>query len=485
MADLGIFDRIAPDKPPAEEKKAPSKDLGVFDRLKDKPTAAAAGPSFGEKALKFGKGAVKEGLGIATNVGNIAGFGIPRALESKEQKEFRERITTPKGGAEKAGASAVDVGTMLVPIPGLEEVGAGANLGRLGKLALRAAKSGGEVGAKSLATGASPKEAATTAAIAGPVGAATEATVPYLSGLLKKLSRSQYGKVLHPLGGKAKEVAEDVLPDVVQAGKSAIGFTKTGLSQKFTERAEEIGQQIAQKYQALDATTRTRIGPIYQDFNDWVLKNAYTKGGALKDPMLLQAAFEKLDYLQDTLGSVLATARPSEVQEIRQTLDKYIYPNGLTAEESLNAANQVRRALANSIRNQLNKQHPDLKALNNSYHLWARTAELMQRNVRNEIGKLQFARNTGIIGRFLMGAAIGEETSRHEGAPIWGTATAAALGGLAFESTGWRTVSAVTKAKIADLLMRGEGKAAAALAARATGVLRGQADKRMNKGDRE
>lgn len=487
MADL--LDRIASKGTETPQATGGGDLLDRISRKQASPSLIQRGADLAARGtnavMGFERGLGKSAIETAENVGNLFGFGIPRALERPEEKAARERLTATQGRAEGIGKTTGDVATMLAPIPGLQEVRAPATAGRLARAGVTALREGAEIGAKSLATGASPKEAAESAAVAGPVGAITEVAVPGLSKVLDKWAQSQYGKVLHPLGRKAKEVAQENIPDILRQGRKAVAFTKEGLLNKWEDEVDRLGEDISQAYKTLDRTQRTRLGPIYDDLGQWIEKNAFTPGGAIKDPQILQAGLERMKYLEETLGPYIGTATPSEVWDVRKALDGYVYRNKLTADESVQAGKQVTRGLVNSVRNQLNKQHPSVADLNNPFHMWRSASELMSRNINNELGKLNFARNTGIIGRFLMGAAIGggtEIAGRRE-ADIWGTGTAAVLAGLAFESTGWRTVSAVTKAKIADLLVKGNGQAAAALAARATGVLRGQADRRLNRGE--
>lgn len=441
-------------------------------------TSALEGLSYGLPGMSFlgspvGRGVEKGGLSTALHTADLA----RRAAGAKpllEQPETREMIT-PEGAGERTGFAGEQLAEFAIPIPGVSalKVAKAPGLLNLGK---RLVAGGVDVGLKTAAQTGSPKEAATTAVIAGPIGGVAEVVVPGLGRMLNSWAKSQYAKVLHPLGRKAKEVAEEQIPKIVEQGYGpATAFTREGLEAKFKAKVDELGPKIAQEYQMLDQTTRTQLTPIYLDLARWMEQEVFTKGGAVKDPQLGEKALETWDYLQNVFGKYAKTAKPSEVWEIRQALDKYVYRNKLTADASVAAANQVKKAVGNMIRNQLNTQHPSVQALNNQFHMWRAAAELMQRNITNEVGKLQFARNTGIIGRFLMGATLGggaDVAGRRGEFNPWETGLAAALGGLAFESTGWRTVSAVTKAKIANQLMAGNGAAAADLAARAVGRIR-------------
>ncbi len=280
---------------------------------------------------------------------------------------------------------------------------------------------------------------------------------------------------MHPLGRKAKELAGETAvsgkaDDLV--GRGVVAGSREGLQTKIDKEVADVGQRLEAKYQQLDATSRVKLKPIYDALDDYVNKNALMKNGAFKEggEALYLAALKKAELVDNALGPYMGEAKPSELWELRKSLDKYVYSNGLTADESVAAANEVREHLANSIRSTLNDKYPDLKALNNQYHLWRSASTLIQRNITNEIGKYQFAKTVGILGRGTVGALLGWEAAHEQGAGPWGTAAAAALGGLAMESTGWRTVSAVTKDRIANMISKGQGQAAADLAARAAGV---------------
>lgn len=449
--------------------------------------AAAAGatralsglPALGWLALPSMTGATKGAESTVLHTADVA----RRAAGQQpllDQPGMRAAIT-PATPGEKLTYGAEQLGEFAIPIPGVSKIGLASKFPWYWRGGAAALREGLDVGIKTLAQTGSPEEATYGAMFAGPVGGAMEVAAPWLARGLNRWAKSQYAKVVHPLGRKAKEVAEENIPDIVEQGyRKAAGFSREGLATRFEAEADKLGKEIATEYQALDQTTRTNLRPIYSDFQNWVRREAFSKISGVKDPAILASAREKWKYLQQNFARYgrTALADPSVVWEIRQTLDKYVFKNKLTADESVEAANQVRKALGNIIRNQLNKQHPSVAALNEQFHMVRTAAELMRQNVTNEVGKQQFLRNSGLIGRAILGATLGgggyEAHRRVADDPFglgpWGTAAAAALGGLVFTSTGWRTVAAVTKNKIANLLVRGEGEAAANLAARAVGI---------------
>jgi hypothetical protein len=254
--------------------------------------------------------------------------------------------------------------------------------------------------------------------------------------------------------------------------KAATAWTREGLGAKFAAETDRLGKELEAEYARLDPIARTKLAPIYDDLGNWIKEHGFTKTGAVKDEQVVRAAYKKMKYIQDTLGPYLGEASPSTVQEVRQALDKYVYGEWAATDEPSQAAGWVRKATTDAIRRALNDQNPSLAKINNEYHLFRSMADLMQHNITNEVGKFQFARNAGMIGRFLMGATVGG-ASAHQADPSAGPfelGTAAVIMGLAMESTGWRSISAVTKNKLADMIAAGQGPAAADLAARLTGV---------------
>lgn len=439
----------------------------VADKTADQP-----GRTFGESAIEFAKGAGKQLMRLGSNFADIASLGTSSLVEGKRVREERAKLLRYENTEQELGGAVAETAEMFVPLPGVSEIKAAAGAGRLAKLGMTALRGSVDVGAKTFFQTGDPVKAAETAAVAGPVGAGVEAASGPFSALLKRVAASQYGKVLHPLGRKAKEAAMEHIPEVLESGYGkATAATSHSLSDKFLSEATSLGQKIEAEYQALDATTQTKVKPIYDDMYDFIYQKAFTKTGTVKDPAILQAGIEKLREVHGALGPYLGDAPPSVVWEVRQALDRYVYPAGqFGASEAVQAGNFVRTAAANSIRSALNSQHPSLQQLNSTYHLWRGVSDLMQRNITNETGKLQFYRNTAALGRFVAGAAIGAEGAREAHQGPWGMGTSAVLMGLAMESTAWRTVSAVTKNKIANLLITGQGARAADLAARSTGV---------------
>lgn len=430
---------------------------------------------------EFGGGAVKGAEHTALTVADLAQRGAARTVglqaPSLMDRPDLRAATTPTTPKEKLGYGAEQFGEFFVPTP-FSKIKAAANASRLTRFGLTTLREALDVGAKTAAQTGDPERAGWAAAVGGLLGGTVEVAAPYIGGLLKDWAQEQYGRFMHPLGRYAKEVAQEQVPRVVEEGyRKAAGVTLKGIAKKFDKRVADLGAQLDQEYRALDQTTRTRLQPIYTDFYNWVKKEAYTKIGTVKDETLREKALEKLLEVQRSFRKFARDSEPSVVWEVRKTLDKYVFKNGLTADKSVAAANQVNDAMGNIIRNQLNKQHPSIGVLNNEFHMVRATAELIHRNINNEFGKRQFASRTWALLRGGMGASIFGGAAYHGGAGwasgVWAAAGATALAtlGKVFDTTAWQTVAAVTKNKIGDLLVKGNAEAAANLAARAVGMV--------------
>jgi hypothetical protein len=453
----------------------------------DKPQTA---PKPEESWLsQAGRNFVQQGVGIAKSVGKTAqnlsdigrvasgGAAVDWAAEkflpggkgvAKEREAGHKQIESalePKNEAQSIGLKLGEFAQYFIPI-GTGEIKAAANAPKWIKLLTAAGRDAVDVGLKTFAQTKDPQAALKSAGLAGAVSGGTGAALSPLASMFKKWGVAQYARLLHPMGRKAKEAGMEAVPKLLDAG-APVAASQHGLQAKLQGKVEEIGKKIEAEYAKLDSKAQTNLRPIYDDFGKFIEKRSMTPGGAIKDPDVLKEGLEKLDYIQSTLGPRLSNAKPSEVWEIRKTLDRFVYKGGELKPTEV-AANSVVAGLGNSMRDALNTQHPTVAALNEKYHMWSAVAKIMQRNITNEFGKPYAFRNAAF--RFMLGASIGAGEAHREGSGWMGTATAATLMGLALESTAWRSVSAVTKNKIADMLMAGNGEAAAQLAARVTGA---------------
>jgi hypothetical protein len=179
-----VGDDSIPPPPPGfkletDTKKSSGGPLGgVFNSLVD--------------ATQYGKGILKEGAKELENIGDISTLGAKPLLErtipalGKQRKQIEERTQLRTPG-EKTGSKILQGAELLAPVPGLGEIKAGANAGRLARAGVTAAKGALDMGLKTAVQTGDPKEAATAALVGGATAGALE---PILSTAGRKIQAS-------------------------------------------------------------------------------------------------------------------------------------------------------------------------------------------------------------------------------------------------------------------------------------------------------
>lgn len=437
--------------------------------------------SFGENALEFAKGVGKGLAETGQGFEDVTTFGLNKLVEPKNERQEFEKAVHAENTPQELGKAAETVGEMFIPIPGLSEVKAAEGAGTLAKMGVAAAREAADVGIRTAAKTGSPKEAAESAAIGGALGAA----VPLFGQMLRGAARTQYGKVLHPAGRAAKEVTDaKLLPgeegngvkgvgSILSQGKRAMGASRDSLANKFSEQADKATVEMNQAYSALGAKAKLNLNPIIGDIAKFVKQRAMLPNGNISDKALYSQGLGMIQKLiQDThTGGGFADANISDVRRFRQILDRQLFQKKLKINPTT-ARDEIKEAMRGSIQSAIHTQHPTTEDVDARVHFWKTAARLMNDSAKSEVGKGTSSHALHLVGRGATGALIGEEVGRREGGTsgaVGGAIAGAALS-EAMASTGWRTVSAVTKNKIADLIVSGKGQAAADLAARAAGI---------------
>jgi hypothetical protein len=109
----------------------------------------------------------------------------------------------------------------------------------------------------------------------------------------------------------------------------------------------------------------------------------------------------------------------------------------------------IRKATANSFREELGNASPNLAAVNAKFHFWNTLSDVMDATNQRKVGQVNALPKVETVIAGAGGLARGGLGT--------GVAYAAAMRALgsAFRSTGWRTMSAATKSSIADSLASG------------------------------
>jgi hypothetical protein len=171
-----------------------------------------------------------------------------------------------------------------------------------------------------------------------------------------------------------------------------------------------------------------------------------------------------------------ATISNQDVVRARRILDDAVaevggYQGRPLADTSM--AN-IRKATANSFREELGSASPDLAAVNAKFHFWNTLNDVLEQTIQRKTGQVNALPKVEMV----IAGAGGLAKSGLRG----GLAYAAAMKtlGAAIRSTGWRTVSAATKSGIADALASGQFDKVGPLLDRAGIVGAGQGQQDQN-----
>lgn len=451
MADLGIFDRLDEGKPARREV---SGDLGIFDQIQ--PT---------------------ESKGFFETLGSDVA-GIPGSL----YQTVRHPIETgkalyemQKGEFSKAGeefgkkhySEAFGHGlAALLPVVGPAAAGAGEELGTPGQAGAGLAHTAELLGPEALKV--LPTRYNPTRVLTRPLRTAAEKT---------------YAQVLAP-GTKADKflTARKLL---TPAGKDLLQRRVMGLTEKGLHA--RIGGKLAQAEQNLDAAWQ-QLGPLHQQhltpildaLQDRAVREATESVGGTQfptrglgqrriiDPDLYSAYQDIAGKVIESMGPVADEASSYSLRKFRQMLDRRV-KTSFTGGELTGAQKVAQRGAADAIREVLNSSDPTLSAANREYSFWRSAKDVFEHTSLRRVGQKGALRKLAGAAGAGAGAILGGETGG-----VGGAAEGIVIGRIAAEkldavlnSTAWKTVSAVSKNRVAELLAQGKGDQAAALAARA------------------
>lgn len=436
-----------------------------------------------QTAVEVGKGAVKQLLTTGRGFANVASLGLgEKALGDKGRAALDSKLKL-RNTPQEVGGVAEQVGEALVPIPGMSAIKAAQGAKLVTKMLVGAVREGLDVGTRAaVQSGGDVSKTAEGAGFGGALGAA----VPLLGSVLKAGARAQYGRLLHPSGKNAQQVVEaKLLPkdgqgikgvgSILDQGLKAVGTSRDAIAKKFSEQVKAATKEMNDVYTSLGPQAQVNLHPVLNDLAKFIKDNAVLPNGETVDKLLYARGIQLgRKLVNKTMATLLGDAPVQDVRRFRQIIDRQLFRKKLKV-NAASAADDVKMQLRDSIADVIHSQHPTTAAVDAKFHFWKTAHNLMKDASTAEIGKGEEASarsNVPVrIGKDLIMAAAGEEAGRREGGTpgaIAGFAAGATLG-EAFNSPAWRSVSAVSKNKVANLLSTGKGQAAADAATRALG----------------
>lgn len=335
----------------------------------------------------------------------------------------------------------------------------------------RVGTSAASMGAGTLAGGGTPQEAKGAAeggAIAQPIAEGASTVLPWIAKGLKNAAVSQYQRALSPTTKASKAITQDIAPEMVQRG---VRGSLEGMEQQAGQKISELNPQLNAAYQqagsmptsagSLPGATLVGAGnKVIQDLE--TLKQSYMPGGNIAQPQAVSA----IEGVQGIIKQYGPDVSPDNLRRLRQIFEDPVAQRGgyAGADLSTNYTLSAQKQAADSIRGILNK-NPDIGSLNKEISFW-----LDVQRVTSESGLRRTGQEGGLLKTLWpLGAAVaggGAGFAAHGAEAGLGAAATTMLAtqvAKAARSPAWRTVSAVTKDRLANALARGDVAATSAL----------------------
>lgn len=443
---------------------------GVMDIPRE---AAALGTTAGGLMGKL-PGADKAGEAIRATLGRVVSPQQAQGLLNAQNASTEQgALTKPVGTAQNIGYGAEKIGELFVPGLGEEAVGADvASAGEKAPLLARAIQAGKNAVTKGTLSGADlaartavqtndPKQAVLAGAfglaggvggeIAGKVG---EAVAP----ALKESAVKGYIKALAPTTIENKAIAKKIAPGLLERGVT--GITRGSLMAKLGSGVEGAIEGMNKVLEKIPEKTPVNIKNIVSSLEK-VKEDFMIMGEKGKMIAADPEAVQHIEMFQKILNQVGTETAPVEtVRKLRQIWDKAVQSKkgffGKTVAEGTKL--DIQREAAGAIREELAKQFPDLDKANKEFHFWMNAQKVLGDTMQRTAG------HAAPLGQTIAEAAgTAGALAEHSGIP------GAVFMGQVFKGlkalvsgTGWKTVGAVTKNRIANLLAEGKGEEALA-----------------------
>lgn len=466
----------------AIDSQAPGVTNQQFQSEIPKPTElSGASQQLKKFAVGIPVGAIKSLAQVQANspVGTLAA-GMPSAPAGQapgvqQRLQLQGAGEHVGAGLEQAGEMALTGGpirqgaeTLLTKLPFLGKfMGPGA----------RVAAEAANTGANAAMHGQDPN----AAALVGSAGAGAAESLPFLSSMLKKGAITQYTKALAPTKEANKYAAQKVVPGLLDRG--VVG-SPTSIAQKASQNVGVAGSAVQSAENAIPATATSDVTPVLQKLDQ--IKAKYSVGGTV--PESRQSTADYIDSLKnDVLNrSQNGQMRTQDLIQFRRLLDQPVAQASGYAGKTMIGNKSIDKAAANSMREILNSNNPDLAEANKSYNFWQNVRQVSSATAQRQTGQ-QGAFKTLLTGIGLSSGLAHGGITAQGGAEAVGAAGIMYLAGHLIQSPQWRTASAVLKNRIADALatnnatalVRAAGDFAASSASQLTGQPVPQSDSKL------
>ncbi|MEW6126724.1 MAG: hypothetical protein AB1757_06775 [Acidobacteriota bacterium] len=280
---------------------------------------------------------------------------------------------------------------------------------------------------------------------------------PAASGLRTSAEKS-YSKGIGATTKENKMLSDKVVPELID--RKVTGLTRNTLYNKAQRNVEKAGEALEEGYAKLPKNAQTTWTPVFNSIRQ--AKEELIVNDVVMDVGRYRALQGLEKDLFDIVGGSAKEAREAVVsvetaRKVRQILDRSISQKskifGLTGKETDRLA--VQKLAANSIRQQLAEDFPDIAKLNKEFTFWSNVRQVVGDTIQRTKSQNPISDQLAIEG----GAIAGGVIKGTVGNVIVGAATLKFLK-QAVQSTGWRTTSAIIKTSLANSLAKGDFKKA-------------------------
>jgi len=285
--------------------------------------------------------------------------------------------------------------------------------------------------------------------------------------MLRESGQREYAQVLGATTKGNKLRSERVVPELIDRGVTST--TLKGMSEKANTAAAGAGQAITDAFDNLPTGSRVGLGPISAALEKGAM-DAFTVENpqtGQRVPMSGEASrglghiaeinrsLEQIAEVDPATGEMYLSA--ANARRVRQFYDQVTKDAGgfegkNLSDKSIAGAHEM---AADAIRDELSKNFPDIAKLNKEYSFWKDVARVVDDTMVRKQGQ---AKGLGKKIAGAAGAAGGFGSGGLAGA-IVGKVALESLESMV-SSPAWRTISAVTKDRLADALSKGNRGAA-------------------------
>lgn len=284
--------------------------------------------------------------------------------------------------------------------------------------------------------------------------------VEHVPANLREMAVKQYSEALGATTNELKAKTSKVVPELINKGVAGSLSKIQGLAEGAIDLS---GEAIKKAGDNIPAFAKSNVKPIVDKAVK--LKNSYIVNGKIVN----ESAVSAIDSAVKNITQFGHQIPDQSLLKIRRILDKSvaIANKNFTKEEGLSLANEANQSFANAIRGVLNTKYVDLGKANKEFSLWS--------DVNRIVGKTLERKSTqsGILSKYAIPTLTAGPAFAMGGSPIATGLTFIGTQGFIklVTSPAYKTVSAVTKNRLADYIASGKIKEATLLTSKILNII--------------